>query len=73
METRTQAVRKLSCAPTPTGGSTHTRGAYNRATQVVEAWDKFPEPRGWALRWDGMALAKASSERSNGSSGDFRG
>jgi hypothetical protein len=68
METRTQAVRKLSCAPTQTGGSTQTRRAY-RATEVVEAWDKFPEPRGWALRWDGMALAKAASGRSNGSSG----
>ena len=28
------------------------------------AWEKFAEPRGWALKWDGMALAGVLERRS---------
>ena len=28
-------------------------------------WNKFAEPRGWALKWDGFALSRME-ERSNG-------
>lgn len=66
METRTQAVRKLSCAPTHVGARTHAvRRTDAVPTHATGVWDKFPEPRGWALQWDGVALANAASERRN--------
>ncbi len=72
METRTQAVRTLSCGPLRAGGSTGAvRGPGCAPTRAVALWDKFPEPRGWALQWDGAALAEAASERSNGAGGDI--
>lgn len=70
METRIQAVRKLDCAPTQVGGTTRAvRSRDAVLSQAVTLWDKFPEPRGWALQWDGVALADAASERRNGGGG----
>jgi hypothetical protein len=71
METRTQAVRTLSCGPMQAGGATRAVRELDCApTRAVALWDKFPEPRGWALQWDGAALAKAASARSNGAGGN---
>ncbi len=30
-----------------------------------ETWEKFPEPQGWALKWDGFALSEIR-EQQNG-------
>jgi hypothetical protein len=46
-----QSSQEVACQETPSGATTR------QATAKSDMWRKFAEPRGWALRWDGVALS----------------
>ncbi len=37
--------------------STHTTSKNGKRSRDRALFDRFPEPRSWALKWDGAALA----------------